>query len=168
MSTRDEILQAAYNGSWNQSHLYASEDGTYATNQKNCVGFIKAVAEAVGVYIPDRRAMYVTNYLLHSNSWIELTDKTVGGMELTSKPVPANGIPAKVYADRNFLVLAAREDHVAVVVPGALQVGKYPLVWCGSTNVFQSHGNKSILDIWGSDKADTVQYFYCPRAMFTG
>src|SRR6266480_4314367 len=123
MPSRDEILRAAYDGSWNQEHNYANRDGTIATNKKNCVGFVKSVARAVGVFIPDNLATFVTNYLLHSNSWIELKDTTVGakGIELTCKRVPANGIHAKVYADRNYFVLAAREDHVAVVVPGAMK-----------------------------------------------
>jgi hypothetical protein len=170
MPSRDEILRAAYDGSWNQEHKYLSSDGTMASNQKNCVGFVKSVARAVGVFIPDNRATFVTNYLLHSNSWIELKDKTMGvnGIEPTDKEDAFNGVYAKVYADYNYLVLAAREDHVAVVVPGPMKVGKYPLVWCGSTDVYQSQGDKSVLDIWGSDNADRVQYFYCPRAIFTG
>jgi hypothetical protein len=158
MASRDEILKAAYDGSWNEDHSYASPDGSYASNKNNCVGFVKSVAKAVGVFIPDRRAEFVTAFLQHSNAWIEIKDPDYG----------YNGIYAEVRAEYNYLVLAARTSHVAVVVPGDLKVGCYPMVWCGSTGSYQSRGDKSVLDIWGSGASDKVQYFYCPRAIFTG
>lgn len=52
--------------------------------------------------------------------------------------------------------------HVAVVVGGALYLGKYPLVWGGSSGRAQSAGTKSVGEVWRNTDRDGVRYYQPP------
>ena len=127
-------------------------------NQMSCNKFVIDVASALGhTSFLGRTANDIVDYL--DASWTEVSGKE-----------------AAVFASWGHLVIAGLRSweykrpqdtnghgHVAIVIPGDLDSGKYPMVYCGGARVTgQSDGTKSAGKIWRKEDRDQVRYFKAP------
>lgn len=121
------------------------------TNSKNCSGFVKSVAQKLGVPLPNVQADGIVDTI--EKSWT----KAKTGAEAAKK------------SSEGFFVLAGlkssdqtrqgSQGHVAIIINGPLYRGKYPLCWGGSTGTAQSKGNKSVGEVWPVTDRDKVAYY---------
>ncbi len=128
-------------------------------NRNNCSGFIKGVAQKLGVTIPS-----------HLNA-----DGIVDFMKSERWTVLASGSEAAIKAGMGMLVVAGLKStehkpsrgngHVAIVVSGSLYRGIYPRCWGGSTGGAQSQGTKSTGEVWNKVDRDLVVYYMYPRVV---
>lgn len=120
-------------------------------NRNNCSGFVKSVAQKLGVSLPAVNADGIVDAI--SKSWLKI----------------GTGAEAANKAATGFFVLAglksmdhsrkASQGHVVVVIGGPLYRGKYPKCWGGSTGAAQSNGNKSVGEVWNTVDRDRVAYY---------
>jgi cell wall-associated NlpC family hydrolase len=119
--------------------------------KSDCSGFVRAVARELGVTLSGQANDIVDQ--METGPWSEL----------------ANGLEARDKATTGYFVLAALEDdphgHVAVVVPGELNRGKYPTAYWGSLG---STGRKAATINWCWDRTDRdkVTYAYYTSKVF--
>jgi hypothetical protein len=123
-------------------------------NKNNCSGFLKGVAEKLGISMPmSATADGLVDFMKNSSSWKKVT----------------SGSEAAAQAGRGYFVVAGLKGsehkpargngHVAIVVSGSLYRGIYPMCWGGSIGSAQSQGNKSIGEIWNKTDRDLVTYY---------
>jgi hypothetical protein len=135
--------------------LLAACQDNYAANQKNCSGFLRAVARTLGKQLFGVTADEQTDFV--RGHWM-----------------PVTVAEAVKWAGRGSLVVACQKGpehvppqhhgHVAIVVPGPLYHGTYPMCWCGSlgSGTHYSNGNQSVGQVWGTASRDLVTYHRAP------
>ena len=125
-------------------------------NRASCSHFVIAVALDLGYPLAGNADAIVK----HINKYFYKVD---------------SGAEAARWATQGFLVIAGLQSsecadkkttngHLAIIVPGELYRGKYPLVWCGSTGEAQSKGTKSVGEVWPKLDRDKVHYYRAPAA----
>lgn len=122
-------------------------------NKNNCSGFLKCVANKLGVVMPSGA---------DANGLVDY-------MKKQQWKVLASGVEAALQAGNGMFVVAGlRSDehnpartygHVGVVVSGTMYRGIYPKCWCGSIGSAQSQGTKSVGEIWNKKDRDSVVYY---------
>jgi hypothetical protein len=128
-------------------------------NKNNCSGFIKGVAQKLGVSIPmNATADGIVDHL-SGGSWSKL----------------ASGADAAKQAGNGMLVVAGLKSsdhnpkrgngHVVIVVSGNLYRNTYPMCWGGSIGTAQSRGDKSVGEVWNRTDRDSVKYYMYTKAV---
>jgi hypothetical protein len=122
-------------------------------NKNNCSGFLKCVAQKLGVAMPAAANADGLIDFMKSQNWQAL----------------ASGADAVKQANNGMFVVAGLKSgehhpgrthgHVGVVVGGAMYRGIYPKCWCGSIGGAQSAGTKSVGEIWNKKDRDSVVYY---------
>lgn len=123
----------------------------FAANEKDCSGFVRAVASNVGVKL-EGLANDIANTIRAGGAWQAL----------------ANGVEANAAAEAGgFVIGGMRGDqqvnhdihgHVVVVVGGTqLAHGRYPAAWWGSLGG-QPGQNKTVNFAWTEADRDRVTY----------
>lgn len=119
-------------------------------NADNCSGFIRSVAEALGIPLAGD-ADTIVGFIDADNGWF----------------IVASGADAVLWAEAGYFVVGglkggdqaqpSAHGHVVVVVPGPLAHGKYPTAWWGSLG---STGKKdtTINYAWAPGDRDKVIY----------
>ena len=130
-------------------------------NKNNCSGFLKCIANKLGVTMPSAA---------DANGLVDF-------MKLQQWKVLATGADAAFQASNGMFVVAGlRSDehspkrshgHVGVVVSGAMYRGIYPKCWCGSIGSAQSQGTKSVGEIWNKKDRDSVVYYMWTKVVCT-
>lgn len=136
---------------------------------KNCSGAVKHFAKSLGIYLPDRKANELIEYM--QANWVVVT-----------------AAQAQDYADKGRFVVAGKKDatngHVVVVLPGGMiDSGGYEYVKDGQTKTAANHGkfpracstalgswpgaksngDKSVFDAWGNATSySAVKYWLAP------
>jgi len=136
-----DVCRTAWDGSFTDHVL----------NKNNCSGFVKAVAAALNIPMPNAQADGIADHL--SRNWTQLN----------------SGAEAALKAGQGYLVIACLKGsehnpvrangHVAIVVTGGLYRGKYPRCWGGSLGSAQSNGSLSTGEVWNSRDRDNVRYY---------
>lgn len=118
-------------------------------NQKNCSGFVRAVAQHLNVALVGKANQIVAT--ISGANWVQLAD----------------GIEAKNKADDGWFVVAGQtgqehdppqqDGHLAVIVKGELKDGKYPTGYWGSEDGLGAK-NASITKSWNPKSRDRVHY----------
>jgi hypothetical protein len=124
--------------------------------QTNCSGFLKDVAKDQGIALTGR------------------ANDIIASIIATWKLIPTSAIAAQEADNGEFVVAVLRgpdhadhreEGHVAIVLPGPVQYkggdngGSYPLVWCAGGKGGQSHGDKTVGDVWRPADRNNVKYY---------
>jgi hypothetical protein len=84
---------------------------------------------------------------------------------------------ARNFARQGYFVVAGLKSgdhtpprangHVAIVVDSNwLYQGKYPYAWCGSIGTAQSHGDKSVGEIWNKADRDHLGFWRSARMVY--
>lgn len=130
-------------------------------NSNNCSGFVKSVANKLGVPLPQAAQ----------------ADGIVDAIEVSWTKIHT-GIEAAKKAAEGFLVVAGlrsgehakktNQGHVVIIVSGPLYRSKYPRCWGGSTGTAQSNGNKSVGEVWSTADRDNVTYYFYRRKVCQG
>lgn len=109
----------------------------------DCSGFVKAVATEVGIRLTGQANDIVTQ--IQQEPWQPLAD----------------GVEAQRHAAAGLLVIGGLQEsghgHVVVVVPGALNRGKYPMAYWGRLG---SEGKKNMTINWSWDAAERDNVIY--------
>jgi hypothetical protein len=123
---------------------------SFGAHQRDCAGFARAVAQAVGVTLQG-----------NANEIADLLAAGTGGWE-----VLADGPAAATAAQERLVIGGLRGDqqahpdlhgHVVVVVPGPLNRDRYPTAWWGSL-AGQPGQDRTINWAWTADDRDKVVY----------
>jgi hypothetical protein len=148
MTTPADDLIKACQESWDEENLPGMP------NSSNCSGFLRSVAHRLNKTTFGGQADDMIQYI--RNNWT---------------PVDT-GSDAAAWAAQGALVVAGLKGsehkpkrghgHVAVIVPGPIYRGKYPLCWSGSTGTAQSRGTKSVGLVWAPQDRDEVTYHRSP------
>jgi hypothetical protein len=115
----------------------------WEAHKTNCSGFVKAVAEELGIFLFGQ-ANDIVDYIA-ADWW----------------PVE-NGIEARNWAEAGYLVIgglqATGHGHVVVVTCGPLAHGKYPTAYWGRLGAVGEKA-KTINFAWNVTDRDKVRYF---------
>lgn len=124
-------------------------DKEWELNQKNCSGFVRAVAKHCNIALEGKADQIVET--ITGAGWVQLAD----------------GIEAKNKADAGWFVVGGQkgsehdpkhiDGHVAVIVSGPLKDGKYPRGYWGSEDGIGAK-NTSITESWNTRSRDRVHY----------
>jgi hypothetical protein len=141
----DQCIVEKCKTSWDEQFLRGLK------NSGNCSGFLKSVAQKLGVPMANLPA-----------------DGIIDSVATTWRKVDSGAEAVKLAATGYFVVVGLRakdhtppatQGHVAIVVTGPLYHGKYPVCWGGSTGHAQSKGDKSVGTIFPVSSRDKVSYF---------
>jgi len=137
-------------------------DGTFISgvaNKNNCSGLVKAVAQKLGISLPNGQADAIIDYLSGNPSWQKLT----------------SGAKARTQAEAGHFVIAGLKSgshspprnsgHVVIIVGGLLYRESYPKCWSGSTGSAKSQGTKSTGEVWNRTDRDNVHYYCYQRVV---
>jgi hypothetical protein len=148
MPTLDQCIVDACKAAWDESFLRGTP------NRSNCSGFVKSVAQTLGVPLPAA---------VNADGIADTVASVAGWMQLVSGPAALHR------ATLGHFVLAllrgsdhrppALHGHVGVIVGGPLDRGLYPPIWCGSLGRAQSRGDKSVGLVWNPAVRDNVEYW---------
>ncbi len=144
MPTPKENLLSACRDSWLEANLPGR------SNKDNCSGFVRSVASRLGKMIQGQQADDLVAFV--RQSWV----KVEGGPQAAQFAEQGNLVVAGLKSSEHNPVRS--HGHVAIVTPGDLYHGAYPMCWCGSIGSAQSQGTKSIGEVWGRDDRDHVTY----------
>lgn len=116
----------------------------WAKNQNDCSGFVKDVADELGVALTGQ------------------ANEIIDTMQKSPWSVLKSGAQAKEKAVLGKFVLGGLKDsphgHVVVVVDGPLAHGTYPTAYWGSLGGI---GKKATTINWSWNKSDRDQVIYC-------
>ncbi len=121
------------------------------TNYKNCSGFVKSVAEKLGVNLPNINADGLVSYI--ALNWKQLDSASEAASKAALGYFVLAGLKGADHSPARGL------GHIAVVISGNLYRGIYPKTWGGSTGAAQSQGTKSTGEIWNRQDRDNVGYY---------
>lgn len=121
-------------------------------NKNNCSGFVKAVAKALGIPLPETA---------NANEIVDAISKDWKAVDSGAEAAQLAGTGAFVLAGLKGSdhSPARTSGHVAIVVSGKLYKNKYPVLWGGSTAGAQSQGDKTVGMVWNSVDRDSVEYY---------
>lgn len=130
-------------------------EACYDDNDDNCSGFVRAVLKTMGC-----------NHALQAIGGSRLANDIVDAFDKPPwKLIPTGGDAAKIAALENVVVIGGLKDtpngHVVVVVPGALNRGKYPTAYWGSLNRPDKAAKYMTINwAWDPEERDDVLYSY--------
>jgi hypothetical protein len=128
-------------------------------NKNNCSGFLKGVAQKLGVSMPAAANADGLIDFMKNQGWTKLASgadaaqKAGGGMFVVA------GLKASEHSP------ARSNGHVAIVVSGTLYRGIYPKCWGGSIGGAQSQGTKSTGEVWNRTDRNSVVYYMYSQAV---
>ncbi len=153
MSISDACIVEKCKTAWNE------KTSAGLANKDNCSGFIKGVAQKLGISMPMyANADGLIDYM-KNQGWTKLASGAVAAQKAATGMFVVAGLKASQHQP------ARGNGHVAVVVSGALYRGAYPKCWGGSTGGAQSQGTKSIGEVWNRADRDSVVYYMYPQAV---
>jgi hypothetical protein len=128
-------------------------------NKNNCSGFIKGVAQKLGVPIPmTANADGIIDHVV-AQGWTKLASGADAAQKAGSGMFVIAGLKASNHSP------ARSNGHVVVVVSGSLYRNTYPMCWGGSIGGAQSKGNKSVGEVWNRTDRDSVVYYMYSQAV---
>ena len=128
-------------------------------NKGNCSGFLKGVAEKLGVNITQSANADGLIDFMKNQKWTEISSGSDAAAKASAGMFVVAGLKSSEHKP------ARTHGHVAVVVSGTMYRGKYPKCWCGSIGGAQSQGTKSTGEIWNNKDRDSVVYYMYPLAV---
>lgn len=146
MADLDQCIIDKSKESWEEEFLRGTK------NKNNCSGFVKSVANKLGIHLPaTANADGIVTHLNHN--WTKLSS----GVEAAQKAAIGTFVIAGLKAGDH--TPARMNGHVAIVVAGPLYKNKYPRCWGGSMGGAQSQGEKSTGEVWSRADRDNVEYY---------
>lgn len=120
----------------------------WEAHQRNCSGFVKAVAEELQVKLTGQ------------------ANEIVDRIQLAPWSVLASGVQAAAQAALGRLVIgglkAKPHGHIVVVVPGPISHGKYPTAYWGTLG---GVGRRNMTVNWSWSKNDRDRVVYCALSL---
>ena len=116
----------------------------YDANFDDCSAFLAAVTADLGITLVQPADNMVSTL---NASWQKVTTGPEAANLAQVGVLVLVGLKA---ADHNPYRLPVLHGHIAIVAPGPLYRGKYPIVWCGGGEVGRSIGTKSVGEVWSS------------------
>lgn len=146
MPSFDQCVVDAAKAVWDDEFVKGTK------NKDNCSGFVKAVAKRLGIPLPETANADGIAAAVSKN-WSVVTS----GPEAARLAASGSFVLAVLKAADHSP--ARNNGHVAIVVSGALYRKQYPIVWGGSIGSAQSHGDKSVGEVWNRSDRDNVSYY---------
>lgn len=146
MSSPDSCILMACENDWNKEFLAGHK------NSDNCSGFVKSVANSLGISLPKiANADGIMDSV--SGSWTKIESGAEAAQKAATGKLVIAGLKSKDHSP------ARANGHVVIVVSGSLYKNKYPLCWGGSIGSAQSRGTKSVGEVWNRKDRDAVGYY---------
>jgi hypothetical protein len=116
----------------------------YDTYDDNCSGFVKAVADDLKISLTGQADDIVATI---DTRWLTIPSGRDAAAYALEGYLVLVGLKA---ADHNEYDHKVTHGHIAIVAPGPLYNGKYPVVWCGGGIYGRSEGTKSVGEVWSN------------------
>lgn len=141
----DACIVKACERSWEEEFI------ALIRNKNDCSGFVKSVAQKLGVSLPAVNADGIVDAI--SKSWSKLGTGADAANKAAAGHLVLAGLKAMDHSKK------ASQGHVVIVISGPLYRGTYPKCWGGSTGAAQSNGNKSVGEVWNTVDRDRAGYY---------
>src|ERR1700690_483070 len=122
----------------------------YAANANDCSGFVRDVAERLGLNLEGNADALVDPF---RRDWRTLDTLPQVVHEVGSGRLVVAGLRSDEHKPKR------QHGHVVVIVAGPLYYGKYPRCWGGGIGSAQSKETKSVGEVWNQADRDSVSYF---------
>ena len=120
-------------------------------NKNNCSGFIKTVAQKLGILLPPMQADGLVDSI--EKSWTKIGTGSEAAKKATEGFFVIAGLKSGQHSKK------VSQGHVVIIINGPMYRAKYPKCWGGSTGSAQSKGDKSVGEVWNTVDRDNVAYY---------